>query len=330
MIFDTANSDDVPVFGGFVDITDFIVNSGNIEYEFSGIDISQDLIDLPQICVGRSNYLGWAILIIYEEVGLEPVQLNIYNGFKLADQFNPLVEFDLTNLNVTETSNSSLGFIAWEGDSFFQIDETLQVNDIILGNPPLNPPDNVFNNTNSWTGSDELWNMDLDFFELEDDILEIGDTSLNIKVTTGQDKIVLHNFVTRVSTELPDATVEITNLTGEEICDNRELAIDYSVFNANATSTLPTNVPISFFILDENGDEIFLFTELTTNSIPVGESEEFNFILDVDEAIPENTQLIARVNTDEFGNNPIQENNLENNEFIYELNLLVSPAPFTT
>ncbi|MCH8535626.1 MAG: hypothetical protein LAT51_11200, partial [Flavobacteriaceae bacterium] len=330
LFFSSTNFSDIPIFGGFVDVTEFIIDNGNIEYEFSGIDINQDLIDLPDLCNSQFNYLGWGILIIYEETELEPVQLNIYNGFLAVGNENQEIDFELTNLNVTETSGSSIGFIAWEGDDFIAVDETLQVNNVILGNLPLNPPDNIFNNTNSWTGSDELWNMDLDFFELDDDILEVGDTSIDIKVTSGQDGIILHNFVTRISTELPDATVEITNLLGEEICDNREVNVDFTVFNANATSTLPTNVPVSFFIIDENGDEVFLFTEFTTNPILIGESEDFSFTLDIEETIPENTQLIARVNTDEFGNNPIQENNLENNEFIYELNLLVSPEPLQT
>ncbi|MGM0635086.1 MAG: hypothetical protein ACQESK_03400, partial [Bacteroidota bacterium] len=301
----------LPAFGGFANVSEFVLQNGNIEYEFSGVDITQDLVNLPDICTAQFNHLGWAIVIIYEDESLDPVQLNVYNGYDFVGTGSPEIEFELDNLNVTETTDSSIGFIAWEGDDFIAVDETLQVNDVILGNPPLNPPNNIFNNTNSWTGSDELWNMDLDFFELDDDILEIGDTSIDVKITSGQDGVILHNFVTRISTELPDATVEIAQINDEAVCDNKDLNIDFEVLNANATSTLPSNVPISFFVLNEDDDEILLTTEFTTNSIDVGGSLNLNTIVTIPDDVPLSTQIIVRVNDDGDGNNPINESNLE-------------------
>ena len=59
---------------------------------------------------------------------------------------------------------AKIGFTAWEGDSNLAVNETLRVNGNIISNPPLNPEENAFNGTNSFTGSSQLYNMDLDFY----------------------------------------------------------------------------------------------------------------------------------------------------------------------
>ena len=55
---------------------------------------------------------------------------------------------------------------------------------ILVDDPPLNPGNNQFNGTNSYTGSTSLWNMDLDVYDLEGlyDI-GVGDTDIEIEVT---------------------------------------------------------------------------------------------------------------------------------------------------
>jgi hypothetical protein len=57
--------------------------------------------------------------------------------------------------------------------------KTLRVNGNPLSNPPLNPVNNAFNGTNSFTGSNTLYNMDLDVYNIQNNI-KIGDTSAKI------------------------------------------------------------------------------------------------------------------------------------------------------
>ena len=57
--------------------------------------------------------------------------------------------------------------------------ESVSFNGNLLSNPPLNPVNNPFNGTNSYTGANDLYNMDLDVFDISD-YIQLGDTTLHI------------------------------------------------------------------------------------------------------------------------------------------------------
>jgi hypothetical protein len=78
-------------------------------------------------------------------------------------------------------------------------------------NLPLNPVDNAFNGTNSFTGSTSLYNMDLDVYTIQNNI-NIGDTSAQIQLTSGQDFVMINAIVTKLNSQLPDATPALTIL----------------------------------------------------------------------------------------------------------------------
>jgi hypothetical protein len=86
--------------------------------------------------------------------------------------------------------------------------KTLRVNGNPLSNPPLNPVNNAFNGTNSFTGSNTLYNMDLDVYNIQNNI-KIGDTSAKIQLTSGQDFVMINSIVTKLNSQLPDATIAI-------------------------------------------------------------------------------------------------------------------------
>src|SRR5690606_19464948 len=53
--------------------------------------------------------------------------------------------------------------------------------------------------------------------------------------------------ITLLNCPLPDATISLDTLLGEMECDNRELTIDYTVYNLNSTAILPSATPIAFY-----------------------------------------------------------------------------------
>src|SRR5690606_29051967 len=151
------------------------------------------------------------------------------------------ININLTNLNVVQTDDAKVGFLVWEGDSTNSGGETLSINGNTLSNPPLNPPTNAFNSTNSYTGASDLYNMDLDYYIIED-YINIGDTNALINLQSSSDLVVANNIVISISSELPDATIAIDEVIDE--CESRDIDVAYTVYNVECTDVLPANTPI--------------------------------------------------------------------------------------
>jgi hypothetical protein len=93
---------------------------------------------------------GWAIIVVYKNANLPLNQLTVYDGLQyVPDEIN----ITLNSLNVIDNKDARIGFVAWEGDRFISVNETLRINGNPISNLPLNPVDNAFNGTNSFTGS---------------------------------------------------------------------------------------------------------------------------------------------------------------------------------
>lgn len=143
-------------FAAFADVTTLVQSIGSGEYTLSDLDI-QSIIS--PYCPTGTNFAGWAITIIYEDNNLPLNQLNVYDGLQSVPD---ILTITLDNLNVLDNENAKIGFIAWEGDRSLAVNEQLTINGNIIGNPPLNPINNAFNGTNSFTGASDLYNMDID------------------------------------------------------------------------------------------------------------------------------------------------------------------------
>lgn len=297
-------------FSAFKDITSLVQSTGNGTYTLSNLDISAfELLHYSR----KTNFAGWAILIVYENPNLTLNQLNIYDGLQGVPD---ALQINLTNLFVLNNTNAKAGFIAWEGDSQLPT-ETFTVNGTVISNP-FNPINNVFNSTNSVTGSNQLYNMDLDIYEI-DDYVEIGDTSASIALTSFQDFIMINTVVTKLNSQLPDATIVLENPTST--CNSREVTIDFTVSNLNSTEVLQANTPITFY-----AETQAIATTYTQNIIPIGGSENGTITLTIPNAIPLNFTLT--VNVDDTGNGTgIRPELIEtNNSFQIEIELTVSPT----
>ncbi len=298
-------------FAAFADVTTLVQSIGSGDYTLSDLDI-QSIIS--PYCPTGTNFAGWAITIIYEDDNLPLNQLNVYDGLQSVPD---ILTITLDNLNVLDNENAKIGFIAWEGDRSLAVNEQLTINGNIIGNPPLNPINNAFNGTNSFTGASDLYNMDIDVYNIQNNI-SIGDTSATIQLTSGQDFVMINNIITVLNSQLPDATIVLDNYIVE--CGNRNIEIEYTVNNFNSTDVLPSNTPITFYA---NG--IIVGQSATLNTIEINESETNSIVLTIPETVGED--FILTLSVDDIGDNSgiVVETNEDNNTFEQTINLLVAP-----
>ena len=303
-------------FAAFADVTTILQNGGNGNYTLSEFDITAEI---ASYCGNQTNFGGWAVTVVYEDPTLSLNQVNIFDGLETVSQVNTNLTIQLNNLNVLDNIGAKIGFLAWEGDASLSVNETLQINGNIISNPPLNPEDNQFNGTNSFTGSDQLYNMDIDFYNIENNI-QPGDTNATIDLTSSQDLVMINNVITVLNTELPDATIEIDNVIGGTECGNRDIEVAYTVYNVNSTAELPANTPIAFY-----ANTTVLGITATTAALPIDGSESGTINLSIPSGIPADFELIASVDDGGAGNGIVNEANEDNNQFILDFHLLVFP-----
>lgn len=286
-------------FSAFKDITTFVQSTGNGTYTLSDFDINSLVSTYAS---NATQFAGWAILVVYENPSLTLNQINIYQGLEALspnpNAIPPLIDtmtIQLNNLYLISNTGAKIGFIAWEGDRFIQVSERLSFSangtTNILSNP-INPSNNAFNGTNTETNATNLYNMDLDVYSIENYIVP-GTTSATVSLQSGQDYVMLNTVVTKLNSQLPDATIVLENPTST--CNSREVTIDFTVSNLNSTEILQANTPITFYI----GTQA-ITTTYTQSIIPIGGSENGTITLTIPTTIPLTFTLTAVV--DDTGN----------------------------
>ncbi len=307
-------SSGLPYFSAFADVTSQIISTGNDTYTLSDLDISQTLIDESGYCNNRTNFAGWAMIIVYKDAGLPLNQINIYDGLQSIPN---ALNITLNSLNVIDNNNAEIGFIAWEGDSILAVNETLKINGNTLSNPPLNPANNAFNGTNSITGASNLYNMDLDIYNIQNNIA-IGDTSAQIQLTSGQDVVLINAIVTKLNSQLPDASIVLNS--NIQACDSKKITVNYTVFNTNCTSALPAGTPIAIYA---NGQ--LIGQTQTTTIIPIDGSENGQVLINLPVSISNEFTLTIVVDDTGNGNGIVTEILENNNQFSVTLSLWYAP-----
>lgn len=308
-------SSGLPYFSAFADVTSQIISTGNGTYTLSDLDISQTLINESGYCDNRTNFAGWAMIIIYKGDSLPLNQINIYDGLESIPN---AITINLSSLNVIDTTNAQIGFIAWEGDSNLSVTETLSVNGTILSNPPLNPANNAFNGTNSITGSTTMYNMDLDIYNIQNNI-SVGDTSAQIKLTSGRDVVFINAVVTKLNSQLPDASIVVNS--NIQTCGSRKININYTVFNSNCTSALPLGTPIAIYA---NGQ--LVGQNQTITNIPINGTENGQLLITIPDGIPNDFTLTIVIDDNGNGNGIVQEILENNNQFSSSISLWFTPS----
>jgi gliding motility-associated-like protein len=191
------------------------------------------------------------------------------------------------------------------------------MNNVLLSNPPLNPETNAFNGTNSFTGESNLFNMDIDVYNIENTI-STGDTSALIQLTSGQDLVMVNNIVTVLNSQLPDATIILSDQV-QSTCSSREIEISYTVSNFESTSEIPSGTPISFYI-----DNSLVGQSQTNQNISINGQETGSVNLYVDPIYDQNFEIAAFVDDTGDGLGILTEINENNNSYFLELNNIFS------
>ncbi len=313
--FSLISGQQLSYFSAFADITNLVQTTGNSDYTLSDLDLTNVIGDY---CDNATNFGGWAIIIVFSNESFSINQVNIYDGLESISGDNPNITIQLNDLNVLDNTDAKVGFLAWEGDSGIAVNESLRINGNLISNPPLNPATNVFNGTNSFTGATDLFNMDLDFYNIED-YINIGDTSATVELTSMQDFVMLNSVIVKLNLQLPDAIVEINSFQLLN-CNSREVAIDFTVFNTGAEGFLPENTPVSLF-----ANDTLVTTFFTQNQLLPNQSENFSEIINIPNNIPEDFILHIIVDDDGNGNSTVFETNELNNED--EVSILLFEIP---
>ena len=315
--------DDVRIFfAAFAEITELVQQTGSGTYTLSDLDVTDFINSDPVICNSGVNFAGWAITVIFEDPTLPDNQVNVFDGLESVSQNSQFLEIELENLNVVDNEGARIGFVAWEGDSGIAVAETLSINGNVISNPPLNPADNQFNGTNSFTGATDLFNMDLDVYDIENNI-NIGDTAATITLTSGQDFVMINNIITVLNSTLPDAIIAIDNAAPTS-CLSRDVSVTYTVTN-QGTEPLPVSTPIAFY-----ADGVLVGTTATTIELPPNASESNTIVITIPDTIPEIFELIAIVDDIGDGTGVVSELNENNNESLpleVNLNLIIIETP---
>lgn len=300
-----ANSG-LPFFSAFANVTSLVSTTSSGSYTLSNLDVSS-FLNPTNYCVNGTNFAGWAIVIVYRNDALPLNQLNIYDGLQSVPT---ALTINLSSLNVIDNADAKIGFVAWEGDRNIAAGETLTINGNVISNPPINPANNAFNGTNSLTGSTTLYNMDLDIYNIENNI-EIGDSSALIQLTSSQDFVMINAVVTKLNSQLPDATISIDEIIEE--CNSRLIQVNFTVYNTLSTNELPSGTPIAIYA---NGE--FIQYAETTLPIPIDGSWSSQVTIEIPDTIPDGFTLLFVVDDDGTGTGIVTEL-LENNNTDQEI-----------
>ena len=310
----TQATSGLPFFSAFVEVTNLVQTTGNGLYTLADLDVS-NVLTPSAYCNNGTNFAGWALVIVYSDSSLPLNQLNVYDGL---DYVPTDISITLNNLNVIDNQNAAIGFVAWEGDRGLAVNESLKINNILIGNPPLNPNTNAFNGTNSFTGATDLYNMDLDVYPIQNTI-QIGDTSAQIQLSSGQDFVMINTIVTKFNSQLPDATISIDRALME--CNSLNFRVNYTVYNSNCTDPLPAGVPIAIYL---NG--AFWQSTSTQAEIAINGSESGTLSFTLPDGIASPFDLKFVVDDDGTGISQVIELNETNNTALTSLTLETAAA----
>jgi gliding motility-associated-like protein len=300
-------------FNSFSDVTNQVLNSGNGSYILSNFNLNPII---GNYCSNSIYNSGWHLIIIYNQPTLPNVQLNIYDGNNCVSEFfnNGVTPINIGNLNIVSTQNAKMSYVALNGSPNLFLNESILFNGNILSNI-LNPPNNPFNGTNSFTGSTTNWNQDIDTFDISP-FISVGDTQANITMKSVFSRFI-QTVVTSIRSELPDATVQVSQVTGQEVCNNRNLVVNYTVSNINSNAVLPANVPVSFY-----ANNVLLQTINTPSAVAIGGSLALNTTVAIPPSVPNTFTLKVIVDNTATNTSTVAESNETNNEFSQNVTLL--------
>jgi hypothetical protein len=162
----------------FRDVTDLvklISSDGNATYTVVGVTGSSD---------SELSYAGWSMIIIYSNPSEEVHQFFLYDHFLYATGGSSHT-FDIAGFEAPEDAEAALTCFVGEGDEHYLYDY-IAFNDNYLSGG-VNPENNVWNGKSSGLGGEPIDGVDIDTFDVSSPIINPGDTSAEIELTTDID-----------------------------------------------------------------------------------------------------------------------------------------------
>jgi gliding motility-associated-like protein len=158
----------------------------------------------------------------------------------------------------------------------------------------------------------------LDIYDIQN-YISIGNSSVEVKMTTAQDFVLINTIVTKLNSQLADATVAINNI--EQECDSRTIIVNYTVSNINATEVLPPGTPIAIYV-----DGVFTAYDETTLPIPIGGSMSYQTTITIPINVPFDFNLVIIVDDRGDGTGIVAELNENNNTTSTSVSLWTTPT----
>jgi hypothetical protein len=289
----------LPYYKAIKDITPFVQGIGNGVYQVTNLNYAY-----------TSNYnyeyfQGWNIIVIHSNPNLANKQINMYDGF-VSNVALP-VTCPVTNLFVTNTAGAKVSYITYgSSNNYWMSPELVQFNGMPLSNPQ-NPVNHMFNSTHVNGIGNTSYQLDVDTYDISN-CINVGDTS-GLLFTFAFYTPYFSTLITSIQSELPDATISLDSITGQDICQNHDLTLDYTVYNVNALDTLMAGTPISVFV----NDSILISTVNLPSNILIGDSLSLSTLVTIPPGVsnPFNLSMVVNQNSTQLG--VVYESNLTNN-----------------
>lgn len=162
----------------FRDVTDLvklISLDGNATYTVVGVTGSSD---------SQLSYAGWSMIIIYAHPEEQVHQFFLYDHFLYATSYSSHT-FDISGFEAPDQAEAALTCFVGEGDEHYVYDYIEFNGNYLSGG--VNPENNVWNGKSSGLGGELIDGVDIDTFDVSSPIINPGDTSAEVRLTTGID-----------------------------------------------------------------------------------------------------------------------------------------------
>lgn len=133
----------------------------------------------------QQSYAGWSMIIIFSNPDEEVHQFFLYDNF-LYSGVESSHTFDITGFKVPQDASVTLTFFVGEGDEHY-VSDYIQLNGYYLSGG-VNPENNVWNGKSSSIGGELIDGIDLDTFNASSPIINQGDTSAELTLSTHSDR----------------------------------------------------------------------------------------------------------------------------------------------
>ncbi len=162
----------------FCDVTELvklITTDGNATYTITGVSGNT---------MSEHSYAGWSMIIFYSSPSELAHQFFLYDYFLYATSGSSH-SFEIEGFEAPADAEATLTCFVGEGDEYYE-DDYLEFNDYPLSDA-TNPEDNVWNGKSSGLGGQFIDGVDIDTFNVSAPIVNPGDTSAEVSLSTDID-----------------------------------------------------------------------------------------------------------------------------------------------